>query len=101
MGEVPDDLEMRTSTMESDEAHLVTNVRPSRLATRKMFHFMVEDATGGRHWANAGLSPRHEQLRWLRDWEGLATWDSPLPPVAELPKGPSRFLKEWIAGRYG
>jgi hypothetical protein len=66
-----------------------------------MMSFLVEDAAGSRDWANADLPRKHEQLRWLRDWEGVDSIDGAVVgPDEESAKPPSWFLEEWIKGKY-
>ncbi|KAM5347212.1 hypothetical protein ACJ41O_010217 [Fusarium nematophilum] len=103
---VPDDLELRPSSVEcrDEEPHCRLYLRPSRILTRTMMSFLVEDGMGGRHWANAALPVKLGQLRWLRDWEGLASGEQPLgeEDIAKDVGGkpPSWFLEEWVRGRW-
>ncbi|KAG5778133.1 hypothetical protein H9Q73_008205 [Fusarium xylarioides] len=100
--EVPDDLEMRSSAKQLEENYRAVDARPSKESTRRMMSFLVEDAVGGRDWANADLSTKHEQLRWLHDWEGLDTMEvATVESTEDLAKPPSWFLEEWINDRFG
>jgi len=67
-------------------------------------HFLVEDASGGRHWANAAILDNPRQHQWLRDWEGLDMVELPGSSQqngdAQKQKTPSWFLEEWMKGNY-
>ncbi|KAH7201226.1 hypothetical protein DER44DRAFT_438510 [Fusarium oxysporum] len=97
LNNVPDNLQMLTSTehLDPEKIYPLTNTRPSKESTRKMMVFLVENAGGSRDWVNAGFSMRYDQLRWLRDWEGLDTMVNDAMEE-ELPKTPSWWLKKWI-----
>ncbi|KAJ3467522.1 hypothetical protein MRS44_005086 [Fusarium solani] len=99
--DMPDNLEMRTSAEHVERDHQAINVRPSKKSTLRMMSFLVEDAAGGRNWANANMPGKLEQHRWLRDWEGLCSMDVEIVEPDEKPaKPPSWFLEEWIEGKH-
>lgn len=99
--DVPDDLEMRPSAKCPEKSRQAINVLPSKESTCRMMCFLVEDTVGGRDWANAGLSTKREQLRWLCDWEGLDNMEvATVGPVEEPSRLPSWFLQDWIKGKY-
>ncbi|EEU47265.1 uncharacterized protein NECHADRAFT_77536 [Fusarium vanettenii 77-13-4] len=101
MSSMPDNLEMRTSAENVERDHQAISVRPSKKSTLKMMSFLVEDAAGGRNWANADMPGKLEQHRWLRDWEGLYSMDEEIVEPDETPTKPaSWFLEEWIEGKY-
>ena len=98
---MPDNLEMRTSADHVEGDHQAISVRPSKKSTLRMMSFLVEDAAGGRNWANADMPGKLEQHRWLRDWEGLYSMDEEIVEPDETPtKPPSWFLEEWIEGKH-
>ncbi|RSL48551.1 hypothetical protein CEP53_009486 [Fusarium sp. AF-6] len=102
MRNMPDNLEMRTSADYVERDDQAINSRPSKKSTLRMMHFLVEDAAGDRNWANADMPGTLEQLRWLRDWEGLRSMDEEIVEGDEkTAKPPSWFLEEWIEGKHG
>ncbi|RTE83160.1 hypothetical protein BHE90_002315 [Fusarium euwallaceae] len=102
MRNMPDNLEMRTSADHVERDDRAINSRPSKKSTLRMMHFLVEDAAGDRNWANADMPGKLEQLRWLRDWEGLRSMDEEIVEGDEkIAKPPSWFLEEWIESKHG
>lgn len=97
---VPDNATTRITAKDPEENPQAVNVRPSKKCTRRMMSYLVEDAAGGRAWEYADMPRKCEQIRWLREWEGLYTADGPVGPDEQSAKPPSWFLEEWIKGKY-
>jgi len=98
-----DDLTRLSPGRECHENHHSINLEPSKTSTLRMMSFLVEDATGSRHWSNAAMSEQSRQHPWLRGWEGLATMEVECRGSAEAIEGvkaPSWFLGEWIRGEH-
>ncbi|KAH7186019.1 uncharacterized protein B0J16DRAFT_399881 [Fusarium flagelliforme] len=101
--DVPDNLELSTtSSIDSPVKDCqCIKVRPSKESTLRMMSFLVEDVAGSRDWVNADLPGKHEQFRWLRDWEGVDGRDGVVVEnEEESVKSPSWFLGEWIRDKY-
>lgn len=100
---VPDDLERRSSSTKCQGGcQRDIKLTPSEESTCRMMFFLVEDATGGRDWANAASLAKAKGHRWLRDWEGLDTMEEEdkASPTADATKQPSWFLTEWMNRRH-
>ncbi|KND86312.1 hypothetical protein TOPH_09059 [Tolypocladium ophioglossoides CBS 100239] len=98
-----DDLTQLSSCHKCHEHHHNIKLVPSKSSTLRMISFLVEDATGSRHWSNAAMSEQSRQHPWLRGCGGLDTMEGECRGAADAIEGekaPSWFLCEWIRGKY-
>ncbi|KAI8722634.1 hypothetical protein NCS52_00407700 [Fusarium sp. LHS14.1] len=101
---VPDNLDRpSTGVMSKGGYQSPLSIRPSRISTRRMMHFLVEDTVGARDWANADLPVNQDQLRWLFHWETPdPKQDSSSSNGSEdgSVRSTSWFVVEWINGKF-
>lgn len=101
---VPDNLgRPSTGVMSKGGYQSPLSIRPSRISTRRMMDFLVEDTVGARDWANAVLPVDQDQLRWLFHWENPdPKQDSSSSDGSEdgSVRSTSWFVVEWINGKF-
>ncbi|KAH7237381.1 hypothetical protein MRS44_004283 [Fusarium solani] len=102
---VPDNLDRPSTGIVSKGSYQPPlNIRPSRISTRRMLNFFVEDAVGRRDWANAVLPVDQDQLRWLFHWENPDPMRDSSSSNGSKDGGSVRstswFVGEWINGRF-
>ncbi|KAJ4310669.1 hypothetical protein N0V84_010850 [Fusarium piperis] len=80
------------------------SMRPSRISSRRMLNFLVEDAAGKCDWANAVLPVDQDQLRWLFHWE----YPDPMQDDSSSDRSEgggeagsaSWFMRDWLNGEF-
>jgi hypothetical protein len=102
---VPDNLDRPSTGIVSKGSYQPPlNIRPSRISTRRMLNFFVEDAVGRRDWANAVLPVDQDQLRWLFHWENPDPMRDSSSSDGSKDGGSVRstswFVGEWINGSF-
>ncbi|KAM0424992.1 hypothetical protein ACHAPT_009793 [Fusarium lateritium] len=104
---VPDNLSRHSTSMVQRGGHQPPlSIRPSRVSTRQMMTFLVEDTVGSRDWVNAVLPVEEYQLRWLFRWynpgslEGNSSCDG-LEEGGGNIESASWFVREWLDVREG
>lgn len=86
--DIPGHLGLRDSGGECRrECQRRMKLAPSEGATLGMTHFLVEDTSGGRHWANTALPYDIQRHPWLCDWQGLATMKPPANGALQKRRG--------------
>ncbi|RSL76337.1 hypothetical protein CEP51_010047 [Fusarium floridanum] len=103
---VPDNLD-RSSTgiMSKGDCQPSLSIRPSRISTRRMVNFLVEDTAGTRDWTNAVLPVDQDQLRWLFHWEhpdpmGNSSSSNGAENGRKEGSASWFFVRDWMAGEF-
>ncbi|RSL52371.1 hypothetical protein CEP54_010943 [Fusarium duplospermum] len=104
--DVPDNLDRSSTGIVSKGGYQPSlSIRPSRISTRRMLNFLVEDTAGTRDWTNAVLPVDQDQLRWLFHWEYPDPVQDSSSSDGSEGKGSDRsaswwFVRDWMNGEF-